>query len=144
MKYYSTQRPVTPGSYPTAGAVSIENYPDKRYCEDIDREAWGHIIYDRELTEQEVSDYELTPARTSRKELAAVITAALPLLETLYEAVHAECWEDDGGTVYAVVEFAETEPVYIPLSNCTVAQAVKRILDELDNFTIREARKSCR
>ena len=41
MKYYSTQRPVTPGSYPTAGAVSIENYPDKRYCEDIDREAWN-------------------------------------------------------------------------------------------------------
>lgn len=144
MKYYSTQRPVTPGSYPTAGAESIENYPDKRYCEDIDREAWGHIIYDRELAENEVSDYELTPARTSRKELAAVITAALPLLETLYKAVHAECWEDDTGAIHAVIELAKTEPVYIPLHCCTPTKAVKRILDELDNFTSREVSKSCR
>lgn len=29
MRYYSTQRPITPGSYPKENVISIENFDDK-------------------------------------------------------------------------------------------------------------------
>lgn len=61
MRYYSTQRPVTPGSYPKEGVVEIKNFEEKTLCKEIGREAWGYIEYDRELTEAEARDYELTP-----------------------------------------------------------------------------------
>lgn len=61
MKYYSTQRPVMPGSYPKEGVVEIENFDERTLCKEIGREAWGYIEYDRELTEAETRDYELTP-----------------------------------------------------------------------------------
>ena len=38
MKYYSTQRPVMPGSYPKPAAnkvTKIHNYEQKTYCEEI-------------------------------------------------------------------------------------------------------------
>lgn len=62
MRYYSTQRPVMPGSYPKKGAQEVRNYDDKTYIEEIDGEAWGYIEYDRELTAKEERDYELTPS----------------------------------------------------------------------------------
>ncbi len=40
MWYYSTQRPVTPGSYPAWAEVSrIVNFDRRIYCEEIDWEA---------------------------------------------------------------------------------------------------------
>lgn len=35
MRYYSTQRPVSPGSYPTGGVISIVNFDTKRYVSEI-------------------------------------------------------------------------------------------------------------
>ncbi|MCI8351953.1 MAG: hypothetical protein HFJ86_12465 [Oscillospiraceae bacterium] len=62
MRYYSTQRPVSVGTYPKAGVQEIHNFDRKTFCEDISREAWGYIDYDRELTGSEADSYELTPA----------------------------------------------------------------------------------
>ena len=62
MRYYSTQRPVTPGSYPKRKdneITEIYNYDDKTYIEEIGREAWGYIDYLYPLTEKEMNDYEL-------------------------------------------------------------------------------------
>lgn len=61
MRYYSTQRPVTPGSYPKDGAVHIENYSQPKLIDEIGRTAWGFIDYDRELTAEEAERWELTP-----------------------------------------------------------------------------------
>lgn len=63
MRYYSTQRPVMPGSYPKKAAVEeIHNFDNKTFCEEIGREAWGYIDYREELTEAEARSYELIQA----------------------------------------------------------------------------------
>lgn len=64
MRYYSTQRPVMPGSFPVAGArkIHIHNYDRRTYIPEIGREAWGYIEYDPPITEKEARAYELTPA----------------------------------------------------------------------------------
>lgn len=63
MRYYSTQRPVTPGSFPRAGEQeSVRNFENRTYCEEIGREAWGYVEYKGTLTDEEVKRYELTPA----------------------------------------------------------------------------------
>ena len=61
-RYYSTQRPLTPGSCPRAGVQEVVKYDEKKFCEEIGMDAWGFVEYTRELTKQEADDYELTPA----------------------------------------------------------------------------------
>ena len=60
--YYMTQRPFSIGAQPKEGLVEVEDFDSKKYIEDIDRRAWSRIVYDRELTEQEIEQYELVPA----------------------------------------------------------------------------------
>lgn len=60
--YYMTQRPFSIGAQPNEGLVEAEDFDGKRYVEDIDREAWSRIVYDRELTEREIERYGLVPA----------------------------------------------------------------------------------
>lgn len=57
--YYSTQRPIGPGTYPKDGIIEIVNYDSRKYIEEIGKPAWGHLIYDNSLSEQELQDYEL-------------------------------------------------------------------------------------
>ena len=64
MRYYSTQRPLTPGSYPESAfnqVTAIHNYDFKTYCEEIGREAWGYIEYKQPLHPENAIDFELTP-----------------------------------------------------------------------------------
>lgn len=57
--YYSLYRPVSPGTYPRDGLVDFENFDRRSMVENIGREAWAVLHYDRELTEREMMDYEL-------------------------------------------------------------------------------------
>lgn len=59
--YYLTQRPAGPGCQPRKGLLDIEDLDD-RFVPEINREAWSKVIYDRQLTPEEISQYELTPA----------------------------------------------------------------------------------
>ena len=61
MIYYSTQRPVSVWTYPNGKVKEIHNFDNKTYCEDIGREAYGYIDYDRELSINEIEHWELTP-----------------------------------------------------------------------------------
>lgn len=62
MRYYSTQRPVGPGTYPRQGGTeTVKNFDGPIYCKEIDREAWGYIEYEHPLTEEEAERWELTP-----------------------------------------------------------------------------------
>lgn len=59
-RYYSTMRPVLPGSFPKKALVEkIENFDTKTFCEEIGRDAWGYIEYREALTKEEADAYEL-------------------------------------------------------------------------------------
>lgn len=90
MRYYSTQRPLVPGGCPRAGVQDVHNFDEKTFCEEIDREAWGYVDYNRELTKEEVEDYELLPAGI--KKFWAVTTAI----------------RDDGHVVSAITDVVES------------------------------------
>ena len=65
MRYFSTQRPVGPGTFPKPDGnkvVEIHNFDSKTYCEKIGREAWGYIDYEQSLSTEQAASYELTPA----------------------------------------------------------------------------------
>ena len=44
-------------------AVNIVNFEDRKFCKEINGEAWGYIEYDRFLTDAELNDYELKKGR---------------------------------------------------------------------------------
>ena len=60
-RYYSTQRPVAPGTFPKKPGCEISNYPQKIYIDGTGFSAWGHIEYDEPLTDAEAKEYELKP-----------------------------------------------------------------------------------
>lgn len=63
MRYYSTQRPFGPGTFPKQdGTETITNFDGPTYCEEIGREAWGYIDYKQPITPEQAASYELTPA----------------------------------------------------------------------------------
>ena len=62
-RYYSIQRPVTPGSFPKKPGCVISNYPEKFYVSSAAVNAWGHIDYTEPLTDAEIKNYELQPER---------------------------------------------------------------------------------
>jgi len=59
--YYSTLRPVGPGTFPKDGMVGFDNYDRRTFIPAIGREAWATLAYDRELTRKEMEDYDLVP-----------------------------------------------------------------------------------
>lgn len=60
MKYYSTLRPITLGSYPMKDKVKeIINFDNKTYVEDIQQEAWGYIEYSEELDAATADSWDL-------------------------------------------------------------------------------------
>ncbi|WP_302620230.1 hypothetical protein [uncultured Oscillibacter sp.] len=66
MRYYSTQRPVGPGTFPQPEGnkvVEFHNFGSKTYCEEIGRDAWGYIDYQQTLAPEVAASYELTPAK---------------------------------------------------------------------------------
>lgn len=63
-RYYSTQRPVSPFTYPETEnnpSIHIHNFERRVYIPEIGRRAWGYIDYREPLTEKEADDYELVP-----------------------------------------------------------------------------------
>ena len=61
-KYYSIMRPVGIGTCPKKGLLDFANFRQRVMVEEIGREAWGYVFYNRELTEEEIKEYELVKA----------------------------------------------------------------------------------
>ena len=62
MRYYSTQRPVVPGSYPKPIGNTVKevvNFDERTFCPTIGREAWGYIDYELPLSPVIARDMEL-------------------------------------------------------------------------------------
>ena len=64
-RYYSTQRPVAPGTFPKRPdnkVVEIVNFDKRIPVENQTMRAWGYIEFQKPLSEKDASDYELRPA----------------------------------------------------------------------------------
>ena len=57
-RYYLKARPPSIGCQPN-GTINIVDYGYKKYVEEIDREVWGHVEYEKHLATEKVIDYEL-------------------------------------------------------------------------------------
>lgn len=60
-KYFTILRPVSIGTFPKEGFVDFVNYDNRRYVPEIDHNAWGYLLYDRELSEKEIYSYDFIP-----------------------------------------------------------------------------------
>ena len=62
MRYYSTQRPCGPGTFPRAGGTeTVVNFNEPVFCTEIRRYAWGYIDYPQGISDEQAERYELTP-----------------------------------------------------------------------------------
>lgn len=70
-RYYSTQRPIGPGTFPRQdGREIVVNFDCKTYCDEIGREAWGYVEYNQPLASEDIKAYELVcvePESTTKK-----------------------------------------------------------------------------
>lgn len=57
--YYMLMRPPMPGAMPKDGLEDMNDFGDKMYVREINREAWGKLIYKRRLSDEEVWNWEL-------------------------------------------------------------------------------------
>lgn len=76
-KYYSTERPVMPGSFPKPQGntvLNIENFNDCSYVGKIGREAWGFIEYEKPISPVLLDDYELVAASDEEDMLSMSFT----------------------------------------------------------------------
>lgn len=58
-RYYLTQRPPGPGTFPKQGALHLSEFARKTMVDKINRRAWGYVDYNRRLSVQEVHQYEM-------------------------------------------------------------------------------------
>jgi len=57
--YYMTQRPAGPGAQPRDGLIEVCELDQNVPIDGVGR-AYSKIVYDRQLTDEEIRDYELT------------------------------------------------------------------------------------
>ena len=59
-RYYSTQRPIGPGTIPSdPKPAEIVNFDSRQQEESIGRPAWGYVDYEEPLDDKTAADYEL-------------------------------------------------------------------------------------
>ena len=66
-KYFSTQRPISIGTYSRKNNVSFKNYDTRQFVEEINTEAWGELVYNTPLTESEMIEYELAQSKDQKQ-----------------------------------------------------------------------------
>lgn len=59
-RYYSTMRPVGPGTFPDHDVKQLHNFSNRIHVDSIGREAWGYLDYKVALSDEEACSYELT------------------------------------------------------------------------------------
>lgn len=95
MRYYSTQRPVAPGTFPKSEKnriLEIHNFEEKTYCSEPGRDCWGYIDYEKPLSEKEASDYELVRDRMLDFSQRYLATSGTNVLRTFATAAELNEW----------------------------------------------------
>lgn len=57
-RYYCLYRPPMLGTVPR-GMFGWEDYTERTYCPQIDGYAWGHVEYEKPLSDGQIANYEL-------------------------------------------------------------------------------------
>ena len=68
-KYYSTQRPIGPGTFPQPESnppLEVINYDERLPVSGEVFRAWGELIYQEPLSKADADAYELRPSRHNR------------------------------------------------------------------------------
>lgn len=63
-KYYSLLRPVSVGTVPNYTISEMVNFDQRKYVDEIQREAWGYFVTPEEISENELCEYDLVSADT--------------------------------------------------------------------------------
>lgn len=63
-KYYSLLRPVSVGTVPNCTISEMVNFDQRKYVDEIQREAWGYFVTPDELLREKVCEYNLVSADT--------------------------------------------------------------------------------
>lgn len=75
-RYYSTQRPIDPGTIPIEPKpTKVENFAERTFIESIGRQAWGYVEYPYELSAEEFTNLELIPENAARPNLGICLVA---------------------------------------------------------------------
>ena len=61
-RYYTLYRPPMPSAIPKCTHI-IRDYGQRKFVPDIEREAWGYVDCERELTPDEIAEYELMASK---------------------------------------------------------------------------------
>ena len=62
MKYYSTERPIGPGTFPKYKdnkVLEVVNFDCKMYCVEVGRACWGYVEYEMAIPHNDAENYEL-------------------------------------------------------------------------------------
>ena len=138
MRYYSTQRPLAPGSFPKPArnaVLTVCNFDYRKYTPEVGRSAYGYIEYEKPIDNYEMSRYELTPV--AEKELRLKYIGQDSWRRYVYKDEDGRLWklidcccprevcEERGDTPYhACRDDFDGEPDY-PLSNIYIPIFVK-------------------
>lgn len=132
-RYYSTQRPLSLGTFPKPQGnkvLAIENFDERTYCEEIDREAWGYIEYELPVSEVLLKDFEMVKAGvTEGARTKHQYSWSVDDHNTM------TVWEDN--TVLATLEdcYSECEDCF----DCTLERLFKEVVYELRGVDLDEA-----
>lgn len=134
MRYYSTQRPVGPGTYPRQGGTeTVTNFNGKIFCEEIGREAWGYIEYREPITPEQAKAYELTPGGTEGRVLeGAYSDSGRPVAFVVegftidYGKLLAELEREKAACQYA---YGEMVPAFYAQALCEAIEDIRECRD---------------
>ena len=90
MRYYSTQRPVGPGTFPQPKenkVLEIVNFDERTYCKESGRDCWGYIDYEKPLSEKEAVSYELVREQLLDFSQRYMATSGTSILRTFDSAM---------------------------------------------------------
>lgn len=75
-RYYSTQRPIAPGTIPTdPKPIRVENFAERMFIDSIGRWAWGYAEYPCELSAEEIASSELIPENAAKPDFGSLLVA---------------------------------------------------------------------
>ena len=97
MKYYSTQRPVAPGTFPKPEGnkvLEIVNFDELRYCREAGCDCWGYIEYEHPLSEKQAVDYELVREQLLDFKQRYKVGSGTSTLRTFSTAAELNEWFD--------------------------------------------------
>ena len=60
-RYYLTQRPPMPGTFPK-NAANVVSFDDRKEIRNLAKKTWGYVEYDTPLDLQQMREYELREA----------------------------------------------------------------------------------